>query len=131
MFELGSESFPATLEDFEILTEDIPGWQVASDNGLTVALDVTLTPELEAEGMARELVNRIQNIRKTRNFNVTDQIAVTLENHPEVASAVESFGGYIRRETLSATLSLADNVTEGEVLELPNEAQLRIRVELV
>ncbi len=131
VFELGSESFPATLEDFEILTEDIPGWQVASDNGLTVALDVTLTPELEAEGMARELVNRIQNIRKTRNFNVTDQIAVTLENHPEVASAVESFGGYIRQETLSATLSLADNVTEGEVLELPNEVQLRIRVELV
>lgn len=131
VFELEGESFPATLEDFEILTEDIPGWQVASDNGLTVALDVTLTPELEAEGMARELVNRIQNIRKTRDFNVTDQIAVTLENHPEVVPAIEGYGGYIRQETLAASLSLAENLAEGEMLELPNELQLRIQVALV
>ena len=92
---VGDDSYELTLEDFEITSDDIPGWTVASDGALTVALDVTVTDALLAEGTARELVNRIQNIRKTRDFNVTDKIAVTLENHEAIRPALEQFAEYI------------------------------------
>lgn len=123
-------AFETSLEDYEILTEDIPGWQVATDAGLTVALDVTLTPELEAEGMARELVNRIQNIRKSRDFNVTDRIRITLQEAPSVQAAVTQFGDYICQETLADVLELIPNLQTGELLELPDESQVFVEVEL-
>ncbi|MCB0618017.1 MAG: isoleucine--tRNA ligase, partial [Saprospiraceae bacterium] len=127
--ELEGEAFDLTLEDFEITTEDIPGWMVASDGDLTVALDVTITPELEAEGMARELVNRIQNIRKNKDFNVTDRIAVQLERHESLLPAVEQFGDYICHETLATDLQLVDSVA-GEAIELPDGVNVQIKVEL-
>ena len=131
-FVLEIEGIPCetTLEDYEILTEDIPGWQVATDNGITVALDITLSPELEAEGMARELVNRIQNIRKNRAFNVTDRIRIALQQHPAVAPAVQQFGAYICQETLADLLVLQEDLQKGELLDLPDDLQVWVEVAL-
>lgn len=127
--EVDAEVFELTLEDFEISAEDIPGWQVANDGPLTVALDITLTPELEAEGMARELVNRIQNIRKNRDFNVTDRIQIDLENHPVVQAAVNQYGNYIKDEVLATRLDLREVIDKGELLELLDEVSLQILVQ--
>ncbi|MCP3928231.1 MAG: isoleucine--tRNA ligase [Bacteroidetes bacterium] len=126
---LNGQEFALSLEDFNISAEDIPGWLVANDGELTVALDVTITDKLLAEGMARDLVNRIQNIRKTKDFNVTDKINILLEKHDAVIPAVEQFGEYICNETLAVKLYLAENV-QGEVIELPGEVNLNIQVEL-
>ncbi len=101
------ENLPVVREDFEITSEDMPGWLVASEGALTVALDVTVTDELRREGTARELINRIQNLRKESGFDVTDKIAVEVENLPEIAGAVESFGDYIASQTLARSLRLA------------------------
>ena len=122
------ESYALTLEDFEISTEDIPGWLVASDGDLDVALDVTITPALRAEGMARELVNRIQNIRKDKDFNVTDRIRVTLQRHEAVAPAVEQFGDYIKNEVLAEQLELVEEAPNGETIELPEEVVVSVAV---
>ena len=124
-------TYDLTLEDFEILTEDIPGWQVASDGPLTVALDVTITPELEAEGMARDLVNRIQNIRKEKDFEVTDRIKVKVEKHIALDNALELFGDYINNETLANELTLVGEVPGGQEVELPGEVKVMISVEKV
>ena len=127
--KLDEEVFDLTMVDFEISSEDIPGWLVASDGDLTVALDITLTDRLMAEGVARELVNRIQNIRKNKDFNVTDKIVVVLQSHEAITSAVETFGDYICNETLAVKLKIADDV-QGETIELTDEVNLDIMVEL-
>jgi isoleucyl-tRNA synthetase len=124
---INGTSYELSLEDFEIAAEDIPGWLVASDGVLTVALDITLNPELEAEGMARELVNRIQNIRKSKDFNVTDRIEVALTRHPQVESAVLQYGDYIKSETLANSIAFAEEV-DGEEVELTEGVGLRIGV---
>ena len=121
--------FELTLEDFEITTEDIPGWLVASDGDLTVALDITITPELEAEGLARELVNRIQNIRKDQDFNVTDRIAVAISPEPKLESALELFGNYIREEVLADRLELKTIHESKENIELTDDIWVKISVE--
>jgi isoleucyl-tRNA synthetase len=128
--KVGDTSFDLNLEDFEIAAEDIPGWLVANDGPLTVALDISLNEELLAEGMARELVNRIQNIRKTRDFNVTDRIVVDLESHPAVTEAVNKYRQYISDEVLASRLDLQAALNEGEVLDLPEEVNVKVRVEL-
>ncbi|MDR2086732.1 MAG: isoleucine--tRNA ligase, partial [Dysgonamonadaceae bacterium] len=87
-----------TTGDVEILSEDIPGWLVANDGKLTVALDITLTAELKKEGIARELVNRIQNIRKSNGYEIVDKINVVIQSHPQVDEAVESFNDYIANQ---------------------------------
>jgi isoleucyl-tRNA synthetase len=122
-------TYELTLEDFEITAEDIPGLLVANDGPLTVALDITLTPELEAEGMARDIVNRIQNIRKDSGFEVTDKIKVVMEEADAVASAVAQFGDYIKAETLTADLQLSADVANGQEIELPGEVKVQIQVE--
>ena len=127
--EVDGERYELTLDDFEITTEDIPGWFVASDGPLTVALDVTVTPALRAEGMARELVNRIQNIRKDKDFNVTDRILVRLERHDAVTPAIEQFGEYIKNEVLAERLELIDAAPNGETIELPDDVVVGIAVE--
>ena len=114
-------------EDLVITTEDLPGWKVASDGELTVALDVHMTPELQAEGTARDLVNRIQNIRKDKDFNVTDRITVTLEKHSAILAAVEQFHDYIKAEVLATDLVLADEVA-GEKVELDDVVSVGIEV---
>ncbi len=129
LLELEGEEFNLALEDFEITAEDVPGWMVASDGPLTVALDLSLTEELVAEGTARELVNRIQNIRKNSNFNVTDKITVRIENHPRLTQAIEKFGGYIKGEVLATSL-LLDEEVNGEKVELFDDLAVGIEVSL-
>jgi isoleucyl-tRNA synthetase len=127
---VNGESFDLNLEDFEISTDDIPGWMVASDGPITVALDVTLNDDLKAEGVARELVNRIQNIRKDKDFNVTDKISILLQEHEIVVPAVEKYGEYIKTETLATQLKLSASVN-GEEIEIPEGVQLQVSVSRV
>ena len=114
--DLDGEVFDLTLEDFEIVTEDIPGWQVATDGPLVVALDMTLTDSLIAEGYARDLVNRIQNLRKQKDFNVTDRIDITVGANSDIESAITGFNDYIKGETLADSLKVVAGV-EGEEVE--------------
>jgi isoleucyl-tRNA synthetase len=116
VLSLEGEEIELTTEDLEIISEDIPGWQVASEDGITVALDVTLDDELIAEGTARELVNRIQNLRKNIGMNVTDRITITIEGKEGIEEAITSFGDYIKAETLADSLSVA-SLTEGTAVE--------------
>ena len=107
-----------TLDDVEIIPEDVPGWLVANDGSITVALDVTVTPELRREGMARELINRIQNLRKAKDFEITDRIDVLLSDSGDVKEAVESFGDYIAAQVLANSLRVsADMPAEAVELE--------------
>ena len=125
---IGDTTHDLTLEDFEITAEDIPGLLVANDGPLAVALDVTLTDELRAEGMARELVNRIQNIRKDKDFTVTDKINVVIESNPAIEAALTDFNGYICNETLALSLKAEDGLESGEKVELSEELSLNIEV---
>ncbi len=102
------------LDDVEILSEDIPGWQVASMGSLTVALDVTLTSDLLQEGLAREVINRIQNLRKDNGFEVTDKIIVKLQSHNSVDEAVHRNIAYICSETLAQSFEVVAQVDESE-----------------
>ncbi|MFN6065103.1 MAG: DUF5915 domain-containing protein, partial [Bacteroidota bacterium] len=126
---ISGEIIKLTREELEIVPVDIPGWLVATDAGLTVALDIQLSDELVAEGMARELVNRIQNIRKSSDFNVTDKIAIQLEALDFVKPAVEKYASYICSETLAEKLDVVEKGDGGEILDLP-EGEIWIKVTL-
>ncbi|SHE36985.1 Isoleucyl-tRNA synthetase [Bacteroides luti] len=102
--------------DVEIFSEDIPGWLVANEGKLTVALEVTITEDLRKEGIARELVNRIQNIRKSSGFEITDKIKITLSKNEQTDDAVNEYNSYICNQVLSNSLILADNVTDATEL---------------
>ncbi|MCR5888096.1 isoleucine--tRNA ligase [Hymenobacter sp. J193] len=115
--EIEGETYTLAPDDVEIRTDDLPGWLVATDGPLTVALDVTLTEELRQEGVARELVNRLQNLRKDSGLEVQDKIRVTLQQQPELEAAVGSFGDYIREEIQALALDFAPEISGGSVLE--------------
>ncbi len=121
------EDFDLGSEDIEILSEDIPGWLVINDGPLVVALDTTLNEELVNEGLARELVNRIQNLRKQKDFNVTDRIAVEISSGERVEAAIASFGDYIKSEVLADQISLA-NTDNGEPFEIYEDLSVNIGV---
>jgi len=104
-------------EDVEILTEDMPGWLVSTEGSLTIALDIELSKELIEEGIARELINRIQNLRKSSGLEITDRIVVTIENRPEIADAVAHCKDYIAGQVLATSTELKDEV-EGESVEM-------------
>ncbi len=104
---IGDEQITVTPADFEITSEDMPGWLVASEGKLTVALDITVTEELRNEGVARELINRIQNIRKESGFEVTDRIRVEIEAKPAVETALEKFADYVASQTLADSVKAA------------------------
>lgn len=106
-----------TPEDVEIITEDMPGWLVANEGKLTVALDITVTDALQREGIARELVNRIQNIRKSNGYEIVDKIAVEIESREEIADAVTEFSSYIASQTLANSVVLVSNLLEATELE--------------
>jgi len=125
--QLESSNYELTLEDFEISADEIPGWQVASDGDITLALDVTVTPDLKKEGIARELVNRIQNIRKSSDFEVTDRINVTIQDHPEVIAALAAHSEYIAVEVLADNIN-HEPVTSGETTELVDDISVVIQV---
>jgi isoleucyl-tRNA synthetase len=127
--QVNGNTYTIVPEDLVISTEDLPGWKVAAEAGLTVALDVDVTPELQAEGVARDLVNRIQNIRKDKDFQVTDRVEVRIERHEAVLDAVARFADYIKGEVLANHLSLADQLT-AEKVELDEETMIGIEVTL-
>ena len=104
-------------EDIEIYSEDIPGWTVANDGSLTVALDITVTEELRSEGVARELVKRIQNLRKESGFEITDRIDILLGHHAETDKAVAQYQDYICNQVLANSLTLVDEVEEPTELD--------------
>lgn len=106
--------------DVEITSQDIEGWLVASGNGLTVALDVSLNDELIHEGIARELVNRIQNLRKDSGFEVTDQVEITMQSNPKIETAVNKNLTYIRQETLTSSLTFETDINQGVEIEFDN-----------
>jgi isoleucyl-tRNA synthetase len=114
-FDLAGEQVTVTPADFEITSEDMPGWLVASEGKLTVALDITVTDELRREGVARELINRIQNIRKESGFEVTDKIKVEIEAKELVAGAIEQFASYIASQTLATEVKAAA-APQGEIV---------------
>ena len=108
-----------SLDDVEITSEDIPGWSVASENGLTVALDIDINPELRKEGLARDLVNRVQNMRKDIGLEVQDKIRITIEKNADfVNSALVEHREYICRETQALDLVLEDHLTDGAPVEM-------------
>lgn len=125
--EIEGEKFVLTTEDIEVSFDEIPGWQVAVDKDITVALDISLTDDLIAEGIARELVNRIQNIRKTSDFNVTDKITIAIEDHDIIRPAVTQFGEYIKAEVLGISIALG-NADAGELVEITDDVSLKIKV---
>jgi len=111
--EINGKNITLGLNDVEITSQDIEGWLVANEGALTVALDVTITDELREEGIARELVNRIQNLRKDSGFEVTDRIDVQLQNDKQVSAAIASNEAYIKSETLTENLKIIDNLNDG------------------
>ncbi|WP_339888728.1 isoleucine--tRNA ligase [uncultured Flavobacterium sp.] len=117
MIEIAGKSINLSLEDVEITSQDIPGWLVASSNGITVALDITINEELKNEGIARELVNRIQNIRKDSGFEVTDKIKVQLQKNGILEEAITNNEEYIKSETLTESLVFVDQVKNGTEIE--------------
>ena len=117
------------LDEVSIVSEDIPGWLVANEGDVTVALDITVTPELRAEGMARELINRIQNIRKGRDYNITDRITVTVAPNELTDEAIRMHGDYISAQVLASNLEIApvENPDEDEVLDIDgNKVTIKI-----
>ena len=118
-------TYEILAEDVEIISEDIPGWLVGNDGNLTIALDITLTDELRAEGIARTLVNRIQNIRKKSGLEITDRIRVQIEPNEAVTKAVEAFGDYIARQVLADGITLEAN--DGQAVEF-DEFTLNITI---
>ena len=122
--DLGGERITVTAADFEITSEDMPGWLVTSEGKLTVALDITVTDDLRREGVARELINRIQNIRKDSGFEVTDRIRVEIEAKEAVVGAVAAYADYIGQQTLArdvrtAALPEGEFVVDSEIDEEP------------
>jgi len=116
--QIGGKEVILTRDDVEIISEDIPGWQVANEGKLTVALDVTVTDELRYEGIAREFVNRIQNIRKESGFDVTDKITVLIENHELISKAVDRHADYIGSQTLATKVAVVSDFANGNVREV-------------
>jgi isoleucyl-tRNA synthetase len=117
MIEIAGKSINLSLEDVEISSQDIPGWLVANANGITVALDITITEDLRKEGIARELVNRIQNIRKDSGLEVTDKIKVELQKNGILEDAILSNEAYIKSETLTESLVFVDEIINGTEIE--------------
>lgn len=122
-----------TLEDVEILSEDIPGWLVANEGRYTVALDITITEELRMEGIARELINRVQNMRKDSGFEVTDKIRIKIQKHDKLNKAIEVHKSYISTQTLAREIILVDGELNGNsnVIELDDELSTAISVEKI
>ncbi len=107
------------IDDVEIISEDIPGWLVNNDGNLTVALDITITDELRREGIARDIVNRIQNIRKSRDYDITDKISLRFEKNPDTDAAISTFKEYIASQVLADNVVLADSLPESaEILDI-------------
>jgi isoleucyl-tRNA synthetase len=125
---LNKGGFDLVLEDVLISSEDIPGWAVASEGGITVALDITLTEALKKEGIARDFVNRIQNLRKDMGLAVLDKIAVEVQkDSDQINAALSEFADYIRTETQALTLEVKPQVSHGVDVEM-EESVLKVKI---
>jgi len=118
VFDIEGTEVEVLLSDVEISTEDIPGWLIANMGNLSVAMDITITDELKQEGISRELINRIQNIRKDKDFEVTDKIDVEVQKQDEINLAVENNINYICTEILAVSLNLVDEIENKDVIEV-------------
>lgn len=126
---LNGEEAVVELADVEVISEDIPGWLVTNDGNITVALDITITDDLRKEGIARELVNRIQNVRKSKDFNITDRIVVKITPDEHVNDAVAQFKDYIAKQVLAVAIELAP-VEGADVIALDmDDYELKITVD--
>ncbi|MFZ6050789.1 isoleucine--tRNA ligase [Halocola ammonii] len=125
---LEGEEIVLTQSDVEITSQDIPGWLVTTEGRITVAMDITLTDELREEGIAREFVNRIQNLRKDSGLEVTEKIALQIKKHDFINAAIEKNLNYICSETLAGDLQLVDSLDSGEEVEVSDDVSTRIAI---
>ena len=130
-FDLEGTAVEIMTTDVEIISEDMPGWNVASEGRVTVALDITVTDELKQEGNARELVKRIQNYRKTAGFEITDRITIAIESNSEINDAVAEFGDYIKSQVLATEINIVEtgSIADGVELDMDNYS-LKARIAL-
>jgi isoleucyl-tRNA synthetase len=129
--DVDGEHIEVLLSDVEVLTRDIPGWLVASEGNLTVALDITITDDLRDEGIARELVNKIQNLRKEKDFEVTDNIHLKIEKNETILKAINNNYSYICSETLALSLELVEDINSNAAsdVELGEDLKVKMQVE--
>jgi isoleucyl-tRNA synthetase len=125
--QVNNEMVTIGVEDVDIIAEDIPGWSVANKGNLTVALDITVTDELQEEGNARELVNRIQKIRKDSGLDLTDRIIVTIEERATLLNSINNYREYICNEILANELIISENVNGGTEIDV-NDVKLNIHI---
>jgi isoleucyl-tRNA synthetase len=127
---VAGEQLILATEDVEIVTEDIPGWLLATEGNLTIALDINITPELKQEGIAREFINKIQNIRKESGFEVTDRIHLKIRKHDQFNEAVSNYAAYISAQTLAIKLELVDELDAGQArtVEIDTDVETLIYV---
>jgi len=132
-FSISTGEAEVMLDDVEIITEDIPGWVVSNEGTLTVALDITITDSLREEGFARDLVNRIQNLRKEKDFSVTDKINVNIESTEVINSAIKNNFSYICSETLATNLEIKETLPpeKSEEVEIGEELRVKISIERI
>ena len=128
--DIEGESVELNREDAEIISEDIPGMLVANEGRITVALEITLTPELKAEGIARELINRIQNLRKDSGFEVIDKIVVNIKKNETINEAIVKHKDYIAAQTLANEINLVDECNSGDALSVDLDEQITTQLEI-
>ena len=117
-FDIDGTLATVSTDDVEIISEDIPGWLVANEGNLTIALDITVTESLKREGIAREIVNRIQNIRKDKDFDITDRIKVEISSNANSDAAIDEYNEYISKQVLADELKIADTSNATDKIEL-------------
>lgn len=125
---IDNQELVISREDAEITTDDIPGWLVATENGITIALDISISDELRYEGLARELVNRIQNLRKEEGLQVTDRIEIEVQSASLLRETIESNKHYICSETLANKLDISEKISGGTPIELDEQTSTQIRI---
>jgi isoleucyl-tRNA synthetase len=126
----GNEDITLGIDDVEIISEDIPGWLVASEGKITIALDVNITEELRQEGIAREFINRIQNMRKDSGFDVTDKINIFIRKHDAVNSSINNYNNYISTQTLAKSITLVDSidVKKAKLIDLEDDISTYVSI---
>jgi isoleucyl-tRNA synthetase len=126
--QIEGETIALGLDDVEIASEDIPGWLVATEGAITVALDITITEELRFEGIARELVNRIQNIRKESDFDVTDKVRIVMEKHDALTGVLERYGEYIGAQTLAESINFTDKLENNDSRKIEIDEKIKLKI---
>lgn len=127
--QVASQNLTLAPEDAEITSEDIPGWLVANEGKITVALDINIDEDLRQEGIAREFVNRIQNLRKDSGFDVTDKIAIEIQKHASINEAIANFKEYIASQTLAKYISLVDHIDgDGKEVEIDEDIKTKLKI---